>query len=230
MISMVEIIPSLPAQTFQELKIKTGLVRGLVSTFQIDVADGMFVTSRSWPMNPGDKEQFKRLVRGDEKLPFSDEIFYEVHFMAHNPEKLLPDWIRLGVVRAFFHIEARHDFSELSALATKGEVELGVSLKIGTPIERIDQYMQNISVVQLMGIDAIGMQGQPFDERVIDMIRAVKARYPNVTIQVDGSVNRETGPSLVQAGASRLAPGSFVLSSDDPAAAIDTLKHVAIFE
>lgn len=225
---MIEIIPSLPARTLEELRAKTGSVVGLVSTFQIDVADGVFVEARSWPMNPGDAEQFQRIVSGKETLPFLDELSYEVHFMAHDPEALLPNWISAGVVRAFFHVEARHDFNALKAIAQQSSIELGAALKIGTPIEILDTYREGIACVQLMGIDTIGAQGQPFDERVIDMITAVRARYPDVTIQVDGSVNEVTAVSLVRAGATKLAPGSYVLSSDDPKAAIDTLKHVTI--
>ena len=223
---MIEVIPSLPANTFQELQTKAGAMRGLVSTFQIDVADGLFVTGRSWPMNPGDKIQFERITKGQEKLPHIDELEYEVHFMAHNPEKLLPGWIRAGVIRALFHVEAKHDFGTLVALAQKGGIELGVSLKVGTPVSRIDLYSEHISVVQLMGIKNIGSQGQPFAPEVIDMITEVKERYPGVTIEIDGSVNAETAPHMVKAGATRLAPGSFVLQSDDPARAIETLKNV----
>lgn len=223
---MIEIIPSLPANTFQELQKKVDMVRGAVSTFQIDVADGLFVTSRSWPMNPGDKNQFQRIVRGIEKLPYQDEIDYEVHFMAHNPEKLLPDWIRAGIVLAIFHIEAKHDFGELVAVSQKGGVELGVCLKVGTDISRIEPYLEHLSVVQLMGIKNIGMQGQPFAPEVIDTIKEVKVRYPGVTIEIDGSVNAKTAPLMVEAGATRLAPGSFVFQSDDPHIAINVLKNV----
>ena len=199
----------------------------MVKTFQIDVADGMFVPSRSWPMNPGDDVQFERLVRGQDRLPFADEFEFEVHFMAHSPEKLLPDWIRVGVVRALFHVEARHDFSALRA-AAGDTVELGVSLKIGTPIERIDAYIEHISVVQLMGIATIGVQGQPFDPRVLSTIREVHARYPNVIIEVDGSVNLETAPELIAAGARRLAPGSYVFNAPDPKKAIDALTSLPL--
>lgn len=219
---MIEIIPSLPALTFQELKTKIGMVRGLVSTFQIDVADGMFVPNRSWPMNPGDKTQFQRIVKKEEPFPYADEFNFEVHFMAHNPEKLLPDWIKLGIVRALFHIEARHDFSTLRSIA--GDIlELGVVLKIGTPVSRLDAYIEHISVVQLMGIASIGVQGQSFDPRVLDMIEEVKKRYPDVIIEVDGSVNKKTARRLVEAGARRLAPGSYVFNAENPKEAIDAL-------
>ena len=77
-----------------------------------------------------------------------------------------------------------------------------------------------------MGIDEIGEQGRDFDARVIDMIEQVKERYPSVMIEVDGAVNAGTAPRLVQAGARRLAPGSFVLSADDPKTAIQTLQNI----
>jgi len=224
---MIEVIPSLPALTFQELKTKLSIVRGLVSTFQIDVTDGMFVTSRSWPMNTGDKAQFARLVKGEESLPYSDELDFEVHFMAHNPEKLLGDWMKVGIIRALFHVEARHDFSALRALA-RDEIELGVSLNIGTPVARIDDYIEHISCIQLMGIAHLGVQGQPFDPRVIDMIHEVKERYPGVIIEIDGSVNMETAPRLVAAGARRLAPGSYIFKSENPKEAVEALKAIPL--
>lgn len=219
---MIEIIPSLPARTFEELKAKIGAVRESVSTFQIDIADGLFVPNRSWPMNPGDEAQFARMVSGEETLPHKDEMDFEVHFMAHEPEKLLPDWMKLGIVRALFHIEARHDFSAMRSVAD-GTIELGVVLKIDTPISHIDAYIAHISVVQLMGIAQIGVQGQPFDPRVIDRVREVKERYPNVTIEIDGSVNKDTAPLLIAAGATRLAPGSYVLNAEDSKTAIAAL-------
>lgn len=223
---MTEIIPSLPALSYHELSQKLAIVRGLVSTFQIDVADGMFVPSRSWPMNPGDDVQFERLVRGQDRLPFADEFEFEVHFMAHSPEKLLPEWARVGIVRALFHIEARHDFPLLRTIAEREGIELGVALKIETPLERIEPYIAHLSCIQLMGIASIGIQGQPFDQRVIEKLQEARKRFPNVTLEVDGAVNDETAPLLVSAGATRLAPGSYVFRAENPDVAIQNLQSL----
>lgn len=221
----IEIIPSLPALSFQELSQKLERVRGLVSTFQIDVADGLFVTNRSWPMNRTDRAQFERLVTKKERLPHADAFSFEVHFMAHHPEHLLAEWVKVGIVRALFHVESQHDFGALVRQAETSGIELGVAIKLGTPIERLDTYLSELSVVQVMGIDPIGVQGQPFDPRALDVIRALKERFPDVTIAVDGAVNAETAPLLVSAGATRLAPGSFVLNSNNPKEAIALLTH-----
>jgi ribulose-phosphate 3-epimerase len=223
---MIEVIPSLPALSFAELRSKMALVRGAVSTFQVDVCDGMFVTNRSWPMNPGDKAQFERIVRGEEAMPFWEEMDFEADLMMHEPEKILPDLIRAGFMRALIHIEARHDFSACLAEA-KDRLELGIALSIGTDIARIGEYLDHIGVVQFMGIAKIGVQGQPFDPRVLDMIRETKARYPGVTIEVDGAVNMQTAPQMVSAGATRLAPGSYVFRVEDPKAAIEALEQLS---
>lgn len=221
----VEIIPSLPALSFLELSQKLERVRGLVSTFQIDVADGLFVTNRSWPMNRTDRAQFERLLTKKERLPYADEFSFEVHFMAHHPEHLLTEWVKIGIVRALFHIESQHDFGALVRQAETSGIELGAAIKLGTPIERLDAYIAELSVVQVMGIDPIGVQGQPFDPRALDVIGALRERFPDVTIAVDGAVHAESAPLVVSAGATRLAPGSFVLNSDNPTEALASLIH-----
>ncbi|MES2135419.1 MAG: hypothetical protein V4449_04220 [Patescibacteria group bacterium] len=224
---MIQVVPSLPAASFEELKAKIGFVRGLVSTFQIDICDGLFVPAYSWPMNSGDEVQFRRIVTGEETLPFWEDFDFELDMMVHNPEEVLPDWIDAGICRALIHIEAKHDFKACQAIA-KDKIELGVALTVGTPISRIDEYIEHITVVQLMGIASIGKQGQPFEPRVLDAIKEVKKRYPNVIIEVDGAVNRETAPLLVSAGATRLAPGSFIFRSENPKQDIHYLESLPL--
>lgn len=222
---MIEVIPSLPASSFAELERKLAMVRGLVSTFQIDVCDGMFVDAVSWPLHEADKEKFQKIVVGDEALPFWGDFDFEVDLMVDHPERLLPDLISAGISRALIHIESNHDFSLCRTIA-EGTIELGVALSIGTPISEIDEYIEHITCVQLMGIEHIGRQGQPFDPRVLDAIAAVKERYPDVIIEVDGAVNKNTASRLVAAGAQRLAPGSFVFQSENPKEAVSYLKSL----
>ncbi|TSD04957.1 MAG: ribulose-phosphate 3-epimerase [Parcubacteria group bacterium Greene0714_7] len=224
---MIEVIPSLPASTFKELDEKIGRVRGLVSTFQIDITDGIFVPNISWPMHPEDQEQFQRIVLGDETLPHWEDFDFELDMMVHNPENLLSDWIQAGICRALIHIETKHNFGACQVIA-KDKIELGIALNVDTPISRIDEYIEHISVVQLMGIANLGKQGQPFDPRVLESIREVKKRYPNVIIEVDGAVNKDTASLLVSAGATRLAPGSFIFKSENPKEVINYLESLRV--
>ncbi len=224
---MIEIIPSLPAASFKELETKIEKVRGLVKTFQIDICDGVFVDAVSWPLHAEDSARYQRIVRGEERLPFSEDFTFEADLMIHHPEQMLLDLIRAGFSRALIHIEAEHDFL-LCREAAKDTMELGIALSIGTDISLIEKYLPFITVVQFMGIAKIGSQRQPFDQRVLAMIRETKERYPNVIIEVDGAVNLQTAPELIAAGATRLAPGSYVLSSENPKTAIETLQSLSL--
>lgn len=223
---MIEIIPSLPARSYEDFAAALGRVRGAVSGFQIDLCDGEFVPSVSWPMHPGDRSRFERIVSGEEALPFWEDFDFEIDVMAHGIETFLEEWIDAGIARALIHVETRHDFEACRRIA-EGKIELGVALGIGTPVERIDAYIDSITVIQFMGIASIGSQGQPFDPRVLDSIREAKSRYPGVTIEVDGSVNLDTAPALIEAGATRLAPGSYVIRAEDPKAAVAALESLA---
>jgi ribulose-phosphate 3-epimerase len=77
-----------------------------------------------------------------------------------------------------------------------------------------------------MGIARIGSQGNPFDERVLERIRALKSLYPDLEVSIDGSVRAETLPSLIEAGATRFAVGSAILHAEDPEEAYRTLSSI----
>lgn len=78
-----------------------------------------------------------------------------------------------------------------------------------------------------MGIERVGFQGQMFDERALEVIKALRQKYPDVDIQVDGGVSLERVASLVRAGATRLIVGSAIFSSDDPQRAYKDISRAA---
>lgn len=221
---MVEVIPAILVASFEELRANLAKVKGLAKWAQIDVCDGFFVPSRTWPMNPGDSAQFERIVKGAEKLPYRDDFKFDLDLMVHNPEKIIPSWVKAGASRIAIHLAARHDFSACRA-AVPPEVELGIGLTADTPLSRLAPLAGQFDYLQLMGIAAVGKQGQPFDERVLGRIREAKQMFPGVPIQIDGSVNAETAPRLVEAGAERLVSGSYILRAEDVKKAIETLAN-----
>ena len=79
-----------------------------------------------------------------------------------------------------------------------------------------------------MGIAKIGFQGQPFDERVLANLRTLRAKYPTLSLGVDGSVTLETAPKLVEAGALWLACGSGVFAAPDIEQRISEFKKILL--
>ena len=58
-------------------------------------------------------------------------------------------------------------------------------------------------VTLFKGIEKVGFQGEAFDERVLKQIIDLRLKYPELIISVDGAVNEETAPKLLEAGANR---------------------------
>lgn len=219
-----EILPAIIPQSLDELKSKLARLRGCgARMIQIDITDGMFVVNRSWPMHHGDAPSFKRIVSGDEGLPFWEEFDFEVDLMAHNPETLIPDWVRAGVSRAVIHLKSRHDFAACREAAGEA-VELGIAIDLDPQHERLAQYAPHIDYIQIMGIARLGQQGEPFDERVFNVISRVRRDFPEMVIQVDGGVDDTVAADLIRAGVRRLVSGSFVLFSDSPKEAVRKLR------
>lgn len=218
---MVEIIPAVLVGSLEEMRAKLARVRGVAGTVQIDLCDGFFVPTRTWPFNTSDKKSFDDMARGVTGLPYWEDFDFEIDLMVQSPEKVLPHWIKAGIARAVFHLESRHDVGELRRAADG--IELGVALNIATPLARLDPYLDQVDYVQFMGIATIGKQGEPFDERVLETIRTFKSVHPDVVIQVDGAVDAVSAPQLIAAGATRLVSGSYIMNSDDPREAIASL-------
>lgn len=212
---MNEIIPAIPAASWDELSEKLGALHGDAPWFQIDVCDGMFVQTRSWPLNPEDRTQFSKLVSGEEGLPYWQDFNFEVDLMVHSPEKYLTSWISVGVQRAVIHLESQHDWTLIKEAAGES-IELGLAIDLDPPYEKLSAYLPRVEYLQIMGIAKLGKQGTDPDDRVYALIEKVRSDFPDVTIQIDGGVTLENAKALLDAGADRLIVGSRIVKAASP--------------
>ena len=210
---------------YDDLVEKVSMFVGIVPFIQLDIMDGKFVPARTWPHIPGDTF-FKRIENEEQGMPEWESIDFEVDLMIANPEEWVPRWVAAGARRIIVHVESVKDFFAIREAVPCDVVELGVAINTTTPLSAIEPYLECIDFIQCMGIERIGFQGQAFDERVLDHIKKLRARLPEMPISVDGSVNFETAQSLVEAGATRLVSGSAILESDDVGNAIRGLQSL----
>jgi len=225
---MVEIIPAVMPETFKQLQSDVGRVRGVADWVQIDVMDGMFTDSISWPYVPGSR-QFEKIVADEAGMPFWEEINYEVDLMVNNPSVEAPKWLLASAGRLVLHNKSftRGDGRALMEELKARGAELVLALRPSEGIADIEAYIEFLDGVQCMGIEHVGFQGEPFEEEVLEMIRAIRAKYPEMPISVDGAVNAETVPLLVRAGATRLVSGSYIFTSEDAKASIVELQKIS---
>jgi len=217
---MIEVTPAILVKNFYELKEKLSKFINITNLVQIDICDGKFVPSISWPMQQSDQVSIQSILEEENGMPYWENIDFEFDLMVLNAHKHFDFFIRLGVKRVIFHLEAEEeiDFKEfLESLDPylKDNIEIGLAINTTTEINKLDQYINYIDFIQCMGIENIGFQGQPFDERVLDQIKSIKMKYPEIKISIDGSVNKNTAPILIEAGVDRLVIGSALIESID---------------
>lgn len=215
---MTEVIPAIIAKNFEDLKQKISLFREYSNIIQIDMCDGIFVESQSWPMQAKDQESLSSILEEQEGMPFWTEVDFEFDMMIINAHKKFDTFLKLGVKRMVFHLEAEdedsfYDFLESLDPFVRDNLEIGISIKTTTSTDKIDRFINMIDFVQLMGIEKLGFQGQDFDERVLTQIKELKQKYPDLVISIDGSVNETSAPLLTENGATRLVIGSALSSS-----------------
>jgi len=217
---MTEIVPAVLAKDFSELNEKLADFVNLTKIVQIDVCDGKFVPSTSWPMQSRDQESIEAILNEEDGLPYWEQLDYEFDLMVLNAHKQFDLFVKLGAKRIVFHLEAEmedsfKEFLESIDLYLKDNIDIGIAINTTTDISKLDKFINHIDFVQCMGIEKIGFQGEPFDERVLEQIKNLKSKYPELKISVDGSVNENTAKALVLAGADRLIIGSALMQSYD---------------
>lgn len=174
------------------------------SVIQIDVMDGRFVPNINF--GPGVVSALRPLT----------SMKLDVHLMIVEPEKYIETFVKAGADRIIVHQEACiHLHRVLQSIRELG-IESGVTLNPATSESTIEYVLELADFVQVMGVNP-GFGGQRFIESQLDKIRAIKAMLINkgldVPIAIDGGVDTETAPHIVEAGASVLVAGSSVYNS-----------------
>ena len=180
----------------------------------LDVMDGHFVPNLTFGA------PVIRAVRGFTEKPF------DVHLMIEEPLRYVPDFIDAGADIITFHIESKSDTEKTLEAIRAGGVKPALSVKPGTPAEVLFPYLDKLYMVLVMTVEP-GFGGQSFMEDMMEKIRALKARRPELLIQVDGGINSSTIRTAAQAGTDVCVAGTSVFKAEDAAQAIRDLKAAA---
>lgn len=214
----MEIIPAILPYDFEELEEKVNLVKGYVETVQIDICDGQFTPEASWPYRKSD-ENFQAILEEKQGLPGWEDVDFEIHLMVKNPEEVIQEWITAGAKRIIIHPKSTEKLEECIKMM-EGIVEIGFAFDITEPVHIVN----GIDFIQLMGIENIGKQGEPFDERVIEKINETIDENPFIQISIDGGVNLENAGELVNAN--RLVIGSAIFESENIPQTIEEFRSI----
>ncbi|MEK7652564.1 MAG: tryptophan synthase subunit alpha [Patescibacteria group bacterium] len=222
-----QIIPAIISENFEHLKAELNRVKDFVPLVQIDITDGLFAPTKTWPFNEGDI-YFEKIVNQEEGIPFWKDLNFEMDLMIQNPEKTIDKWINIGASALIIHIESTNEIEKIIQKIKSSNIAVGISLNPSTPNEKIYSLIEKINFVQFMGNDKIGHHGVELDERVYKKIEDLKNKNSQIPIAIDIGVNEETIQLLVKAGATKLVSGSTILNSDNIKEKIDELKNLSL--
>ncbi len=230
---MIEIIPAILPKDYEDLKNKIALVRGSVPLVQVDICDGIFVPSKTWPFSTGHlDEHFNSILREEEGMPFWEDMDFELDLMVADAVENFDIYTKLGPKRIMFHVEAVGDLNAFKDFLEgidnyiRDSIEIGIAFNPSIPLEQIYPLISHVDFVQFMGNDKIGYQGVELDEKVYEKIKILREKYSDLPIGVDIGVNDTTAPKLVQAGATKLAAGSAIFKQDDIMGAIERFRNL----
>lgn len=217
----MEIVPAIIGKNIKEIAEKVNAVSGSVKWVQIDVMDGVFAPTRSWPYTEGDVSELSQIdaIR-------KDDLKVEIHLMVKEPEKVVAKYVEYGADRIVFHFEATEKYDEIIKFLEGEEVEVAVAFNYDTPSCAVDEFIGDVDGVQFMSIKEIGSYGQEFQEKVFEKIMDTKEKYPGLPLAVDGGVNLNNGKRLLEVGVEDLVVGSAIFRAEDPRAEIEKFKSL----
>lgn len=115
------------------------------------------------------------------------------------------------------HVEAGpHIHNSLQSARDLG-LRTGVAVNPGTPVEAVEPVLDDVDLVLVMSVNP-GFGGQKFLPSSVGRVAQVRGMIGRreVSIQVDGGVDRTTAAPLVAAGADVLVAGSAVFAGGTP--------------
>lgn len=208
--------PSLLSADFLNLGAEIDMInRSEADWLHLDVMDGVFVPNISFGF------PVLQAVNKVCKKPL------DVHLMIVHPEHYISQTAAAGAMMMCVHYEAcTHLHRTLQEIHQAG-MKAGVALNPATPVGVLEDIVQDADMVLLMSVNP-GFGGQSFIENTIAKVKRLRRMLDeqgsSALIEVDGGVQAETAPRLVEAGADVLVSGSYVFRAADPVATIASLK------
>ena len=155
----------------------------------------------------------------------------DVHFMIVHPEHYIERTARLGAMLMNVHLEACTHLHRTVQEIHRAGMKAGVTLNPSTPVSVLEDIIGDVELVLLMSVNP-GFGGQKFIPNTINKVsrlRELIARSGSkALVEVDGGVQNETAPRLVEAGADVLVSGSYIFGAENPTEVIKSLKNTAL--
>lgn len=210
------IIPAILEKTFSDFETQSKKLT-FAPLIQIDVMDGNFVANTS----------FTEIEKIND-LNLSTE--WELHLMVQYPLQEFTKWASVkNVKRVIFHIECEDNPLSTIRAARENGWEVGIAINPDTSERELLPYINSIDEVLFMTVYP-GSQGAPFvpevNEKIINFIKILESKETELTIAVDGAVNKTNILEIKNWGVNNFCVGGAITHATDPKAAYEELTNL----
>lgn len=215
---MIKIAPSILSADFSRLGAEVEEIkRGGADYAHVDVMDGLFVPNISIG------------IPVVNSLRAATDMFLDVHLMIDRPLRYARQFCEAGADLVNFHVEADSEGNIHQAISVARECGkmTGVTLKPNTPAEAVLPFIKEIDLVLVMTVEP-GFGGQSFMHAQLPKIKELRSiideKNPSCELEVDGGIDPNTAPLVIENGANVLVAGSAVFGRQNRGEAIRALR------
>lgn len=155
-------------------------------------------------------------LREHTNLPF------DIHLTVSDPEPHITG-LQLQEHDLFaFHVENQVPVDRAGEIKKQLGCRFGLAIRTETPIDALLPYAPVLDFVLFMAA-APGVSGGTFDFTILEKMEQFRKLFPDISIHVDGGVDRVTSAVLRDANVDAMISGSYILGAEESVSRVTKL-------
>lgn len=195
------IVPAILTEKKSELVAMSKICASFTDYIQVDIMDGIFVTSRS--------------VRVQDLNGWKPSLRFEAHLMVMDPLAWLDAFVASGAEKIIYHFEIKKDHHEIIGKIKKRGLRVGIAVNPATTNEEFKALVEKVDTILFLSVNP-GFYGSEFIPEVLTKITSFKKMFPHKNVGIDGGIKLSNVLSVKRSGVDYICVGSAILKSDNP--------------